>query len=83
MTTKRGFFDRVIANGIERFGNMAHVCSAYESRHAISDPKPFVRGIKSFELLHSGNAWRIVQVFYTRELPEDPIPHAWLKDRTL
>ena len=82
-TTRRGFFDRVIANGVERFGDMAHVYSAYESRYSASDPKAFARGIKSFELLHSGDDWRIVEVFYGREHPGLSIPPAWLHDRTL
>ena len=82
-TTRRGFFDRVIANGVERFGDMAHVYSAYESRYKASDAKPFARGIKSFELVHSGADWRIVEVFYGREHPGLSIPLAWLHDRTL
>lgn len=82
-TARQGFFDRVIANGVERFGDMAHVTSAYESRHAVSDRAPFVRGIKSFELLHSGDSWRIVEVLYEREGPGRSIPESWLHDRTL
>ena len=73
----------MVANGVERFGDIAHVESAYESRHALSDPAPFTRGIKSFELLHTDDEWRIVQVFYEREGADSPIPPAWLHDRTL
>jgi hypothetical protein len=35
-----GFFERGIANRVEEFGNLVHVWSAYESRHAENDPQP-------------------------------------------
>lgn len=80
-TLRVGFFDNVVANGVERFGDMAHVYSTYESRHAVSDPEPFARGIKSFDLIISQGHWRIVQVFYEHERPDAQIPRAWLKNR--
>jgi len=61
-TASKGFFDRNIANQIERFGVMAHVYSTYESRFEQDSAKPVARGIKSFELLNSDNRWYIVQV---------------------
>ena len=75
---KRGFFDRVIANHVDRFGIMAHVYSAYGSREKPQDPSPFRRGIKSLDLLQSSGRWYIVQVFYDFERPGTPIPPAYL-----
>src|ERR1700721_671381 len=43
----QGFFERSIVNRVEEFGNMAHVWSTYESRHAADDSKPFTGGINS------------------------------------
>src|SRR5206468_2849078 len=42
---KRGFYEKEIARRTERFGQIAHVWSTYESRHNENDPEPFMRGI--------------------------------------
>jgi hypothetical protein len=75
-----GFFDHDLADQVQQFGVMAHVYAAYESRNALADPKPFVRGVKSFDLLHSGDRWYIVQVYWDRERPDNPIPDRYLHD---
>ena len=73
-----GFFDRIIANHVDRFGIMAHVYASYGSREKPSDPAPFRRGIKSLELLQSGGRWYLVEVFYDFERPGSPIPPEYL-----
>src|SRR5580765_8727076 len=35
-----GFFEKEIARQIERYGDIAHVWSTYESRHRDDDPEP-------------------------------------------
>ena len=79
-TISKGFFDRNIANQIERFGVMAHVYSTYESRFERDSTAPVARGIKSFELLNSDNRWYIVQVYWDSERPDNPIPDRYLHD---
>ena len=79
-TVSKGFFDRNLANQIERFGVMAHVYSTYESRFERDSPKPVARGIKSIELLNSDNRWYIVQVYWDSERPDNPIPDRYLHD---
>ena len=81
-TVSKGFFDHNLANKIERFGVMAHVYSTYESRFNRDDAKPVARGIKSFELINSGNRWYIVQMYWDSERPENPIPDRYLHDNT-
>lgn len=78
-TATNGFFDRDIANHIERFGIMAHVWASYESRYKSDDAKPFSRGIKPMDLPNSGNRWYIVQVYWDRERPDNLIPKAYLQ----
>lgn len=56
-TKDEGFFDHALAIHVQQFGVMAHVYSSYESRKNRNDAKPFVRGVKSFELLNSGGRW--------------------------
>jgi hypothetical protein len=79
-TASGGFFDRNIANHVQRFGVMAQVYSTYESRSHLDDKKPMARGIKSFELLNSANRWYIVQIYWDSERPDNPIPDRYLHD---
>ena len=79
-TVTAGFFDRNLANQVEKFGVMAHVYSSYESRSHPEDAKPMARGIKSFELLNSANRWYIVQMYWDSERPDNSIPDRYLHD---
>lgn len=73
-----GFFEREVARRTERFAGIAQVFSTYESRHAADDPKPFERGINSFQLMNDGRRWWIVTIFWQGETPESPIPQEFL-----
>jgi hypothetical protein len=75
---EHGFFETEIARRTEQFGHIAHVWSTYESRHSADDPKPFMRGINSFQLFFDGNRWWIVNIFWQQESAEDPIPEEYL-----
>ncbi len=75
---KNSFFETGIADRRERFGNIAHVFSTYESRHA-KDEKPFARGINSIQLFHDGTRWWVLTVMWDAETPEKPIPAEYLK----
>lgn len=78
---KDGFFEREIARKVERFGNIAHVFSTYESRRTQNDAKPFARGINSFQLLKDGDRWWIVTIYWDSERPDNPIPPEYLPRR--
>ena len=73
-----GFFERELARRTERFGNIVHVFSTYDSRRAASDPQPFARGINSIQLWNDGTRWWILSVFWEAERPDNPIPAAYL-----
>jgi hypothetical protein len=75
---EHGFFETEIARRTEQFGHIAHVWSTYESRHSADDPKPFMRGINSFQLFYDGNRWWIVNIFWQQESAQDPIPEEYL-----
>jgi hypothetical protein len=75
---EHGFFETEIARRTEQFGHIAHVWSTYESRYSADDPKPFMRGINSFQLFYDGNRWWIVNIFWQQESVEDPIPEKYL-----
>jgi hypothetical protein len=75
---KGGFFEHDVARRIERFGNIAHVWSTYESRRSEREAKPYSRGIYSIQLLHDGEAWSIVSIFWDHEREDNPIPEEYL-----
>lgn len=76
--TANGFFEHSIHNEVEQFGNIVQIWSTYESRHNADDPKPFARGINSFQLLNDGKRYWIVNIFWDAESPEHPIPPQYL-----
>jgi hypothetical protein len=75
---KEGFYEHEIARTTESFGNIMHVFSTYESRHALSDPQPFGRGINSIQLFNDGRRWWIVTVLWDRERANNPLPAKFL-----
>ena len=75
---KNGFYEKEVARRIERFGNIAHVWSTYESRRKADDPTPFMRGINSIQLLYRDNRWWIVSIYWQHESPENQIPEKYL-----
>lgn len=74
-----GFYEKEILRRVEYFGSMAHVFSSYESFHAETDEKPFMRGINSIQLLNDGERWWIINVFWSQESKDNPIPEVYLK----
>ena len=73
-----GFFEHSIHNETEQFGNIFHIWSTYDSRDNADDPKPFARGINSFQLLNDGKRYWIVNIFWDAESPDHPIPRKYL-----
>ncbi len=71
---QNGFWERETARKVDRFGNIAHVFSTYESR--IGDPAspPVVRGINSVQLLFRNGRWQIAGIVFHMEQPSTPIP---------
>lgn len=76
---KEGFFERSIANHVDRYGNIAQVFSTYESRHNANDAQPFQRGINSFQLMNDGKRWWILNIMWQGETSDNPIPAEYLK----
>jgi len=75
---KEGFFERSVANKVDRFGNIAQVFSTYESRHNAGDAQPFQRGINSFQLVNDGTRWWIMTIMWQAETPDTQIPQEYL-----
>ena len=73
MLVASGFQEREIRRRTERFGNVAHVWTTYESYRRGEDT-PFMRGINSVQLLWAGTRWWILHVFWDNERPGNPLP---------
>ena len=67
--------ERELWSRLERFGNVAHVFSAYELVMTSSDGRSVVRrGINSVQLYHDGEAWFITSLVWDIERPGNPMP---------
>jgi len=69
-----GFFERELGRVEERYGNIVHLMSAYDSKRKADDAAPFARGVNSFQLLYDGSRWWVVTIFWQGETPDNPIP---------
>jgi len=75
---ENGFFEKEIHRTANTFGNITQVFSTYESFHSEADDKPFARGINSIQLLNDGTRWWIINIYWTQESIENPIPETYL-----
>jgi hypothetical protein len=76
-----GFFEVEAHRIEERFGNIAHVFSTYESFRTVDEMEAgdhFMRGINSFQLLFDGDRWWVLQIYWQAEGPDQPIPDRYL-----
>ena len=69
----RGFFERETRRVTKRFGNIAHVLSAYEYRASENGPV-LGRGVNSIQLYWDGTRWWIAGAIWDDERPDNPIP---------
>lgn len=76
---ERGFFEKEVTQKTEQYGNIAHVFSTYEARTKLSDDKPVMRGINSFQLWNDGKRWWVVTIYWQYEDPSTVIPDKYLK----
>ena len=78
---ENGFFEKEINRVTQTFGNITQVFSTYESYRTEEDVKPFMRGINSIQLMNDGKRWWIMNIYWTQETPDNPIPEEYLPKR--
>jgi hypothetical protein len=72
---QHGLWEREIAGRTERFGCVAHVFSAYESRLDRPDAPVVARGVNSIQLVEEPDGvWRIAHLTWDRETATHPLP---------
>ena len=74
---KEGFFEQETHRTTQRFGNVAHIWSTYESRNKADGPI-IARGINSIELFWDGTRWWVASGIWDDERPDNPIPAEYL-----
>lgn len=75
---ENGFFEKEIHREVNSFGNITQVFSTYEAFYSENDEKPFMRGINSIQLLNDGERWWVINIYWTQESEENPIPKKYL-----
>ena len=70
---KEGFYEVELHRVTKRFGNIAHVFSAYETRLAKDSPV-IGRGVNSIELFWDGTRWWIASAIWDGERQDNPLP---------
>ena len=75
---ENGFFEKEIHRSVHTFGNISKVFSTYESFRSEADTAPIMRGINSIQLLNDGERWWIINIYWTQESEENPIPKEFL-----
>lgn len=74
-----GFWENESHRVVERFENIAHVFSTYESRNAL-DGDVFQRGINSIQLSWDGERWWIVNIMWRGVDADFEIPSEYLPE---
>lgn len=74
---KKGFYESEIHRVTQKFGNIAHVFSTYESRLKADGPV-IARGINSIELFYDGQRWWVASNIWDDERPDNPLPPEYL-----
>ena len=78
---ENGFYEDEAYRVTERWADIAHVFSTYNSYHTAADMEAgdhFQRGINSFQLMFDGERWWVVSIFWEAEAPDRPIPDEYL-----
>jgi hypothetical protein len=76
-----GFYETEIHRNTERFGNIVHIASTYESRVKADSPV-IARGINSIEAFWDGKRWWIASAIWDEERPGNPIPSQNLPEKS-
>jgi hypothetical protein len=67
------FFEIEVLRDERRFGGLAHVLSAYETRHSPSALEPFARGVNSLQLIREDDGWKVLSLFWDEERVDNPL----------
>lgn len=72
------FHEYEIHRTVEKYGKIAHIFSTYEIKMTTSEGERSPRGINSFQLIKSGEGWKIVSLTWYEEDETAPLPEKYL-----
>jgi hypothetical protein len=72
-----GFYEKEVHRETQRFGNIAHVFSTYESRTKADGPI-IARGINSIQAYWDGKRWWITNAIWDEERADNQLPAEYL-----
>ncbi len=73
-----GFHEREVHRTVESFGAITQVFSTYEAYKTKTNEVPFLKGINSIQLFNDGTRWWIINLLWTQETEDTPIPETYL-----
>lgn len=76
-----GFKEWEISRRTKKYGNIAHIDSAYAGESTEGGRVKRFRGVNSIEAYFDGTRWWISSVMWMSESPNHPIPREYLKKR--
>ena len=74
---RKEFYEVQVKYPTDVYGHVAHLWSTYEVRPT-PDGKPDVRGINSIQAFFNGSEWKVVEILWQAETPDEPIPSKYL-----
>jgi hypothetical protein len=72
---KRGseaFYERQVKYSVQSYGQIAQLWSTYEIRET-PDGKATTRGVNAIQAVNDGSGWKVAQIVWKAEAPDDPI----------
>ncbi|WP_199792320.1 hypothetical protein [Allosphingosinicella vermicomposti] len=73
-----GFQEKEIGRRTETFGAITHVFSTYEAKHLVEGKWETMRGINSIQLFHDGKRYWVLNIAWSSETPDNPIPPEYI-----
>jgi hypothetical protein len=74
---RKEFYEVQVKYPTDVYGHVAHLWSTYEVRPT-PDGKPEIRGINSIQAYFNGSEWKVVEIVWQAETPDEQIPSKYL-----
>jgi hypothetical protein len=67
------FYEIEVRRDERKFGGLAHVLSAYETKQGPEAREPLARGVNSLQLIREDDGWRVLSLFWDEERVDNPL----------
>ena len=73
-------FEKDVKNQIERFDNMVHVFSTYQTFGTAKMKEPLRTGTASIQLFNDGERWWVLSMYWKNETQDAQVPEVYLPE---